>query len=181
MGFKLKSQKSIKQGGFKLMGSSPMKEYDVESKIKGIDKDDYFLDDKGNPIQVSIPEVDIDRKKNEGNKNIVTVDPNPGPIAKAIKEATNVDKEPFTVPVTTKTRYVDGKKNVEKRSYTTPSGKQVREKTKFDSYGAVSKTKTRTRTSDTVTKTKTKGNKTKTKVRKVGSLLNEDIRKKLNI
>ena len=101
--------------------------------------------------------------------------------AKAIKEATNIDKEPFTVPVTTKTRFVDGKKQVQKRSYTTPSGKQVREKTKFDSYGAVTKTKTKTRTSDTVTKTKTKGNKTKTKVRKVGSLLNEDTRKKLNI
>ena len=179
MGFKLKSQKSIKQGGFKLMGSSPMKEYDVESKIKGIDKDDYFLDDKGNPIMVTIPGVDVDRKKNEVNKTIV--EPGPGPIAKAIKEATNVDKEPFTVPVTTKTRFVDGKKQVQKRSYTTPSGKQVREKTKFDSYGAVTKTKKKTRTSDTVTKTKTKGSKTKTKVRKAGSLLNEDTRKKLNI
>ena len=47
MGFKLKSQKSIKQGGFKLMGSSPMKEDDVDP-ASAVDEDeemDAFLDE----------------------------------------------------------------------------------------------------------------------------------------
>ena len=38
MGFKLKSQKAVKQGGFKLMGSSPMKEDDVAAKIKALNE-----------------------------------------------------------------------------------------------------------------------------------------------
>jgi len=169
MGFKLKSQKNIKQGGFKLMGSSPMKEDDVESKIKSVEESDYFLDDKGNPIQVSIPEVQIKVNKDSS------------PIADAINKSTKVERNPITVNTTTKTRTIGGIKDVEKKTYKTPRGAEVREKTKFDRSGKVTKTKTKTKRGSVITKTKTKGDKTKTKVRKAGSVLNEATKKQLNI
>tara|TARA_R100001510_G_C7642388_1_gene199993 strand:+ start:716 stop:1546 length:831 start_codon:yes stop_codon:yes gene_type:complete len=188
MGFKLKSQKAVKQGGFKFMGSSPMKEDDVTAKISSIpdnEKTNYFLDDQGNPIQVSIGEVDIVEKK-------------ASPIADAINKATkvkprklNIDYKPkpkkkptSSTPrsgdVTVKTRTVNDVKDVEKRTYKTVDGSRVREKKKFSPSGEVVKTKKKVRKGDTITKTKTKGGKTKTKVRKAGSLLNEEAKKKIS-
>tara|TARA_R100000773_G_scaffold5603_1_gene6017 strand:+ start:1337 stop:1924 length:588 start_codon:yes stop_codon:yes gene_type:complete len=187
MGFKLKSQKAIKQGGFKAMGSSPMKEDDVEAKISSIpddEKTNYFLDDKGNPIMVTIPEVDIDKKK-------------VSPIADAINKATEVKPKKLKIDydpkskktfisseaggdVKVKTRFIDDVKDLEKRTYTTKEGVKVKEKKKFSSSGEVVKTKKKARKGDTIIKTKTKGDKTKRKIRKAGSLLNETTKRKID-
>ena len=169
MGFKLKSQKAVKQGGFKFMGSSPMKEDDVEAKISSVPdnrKTDYFLDDQGNPISVSIGEIDIAEKK-------------VSPIADAINKATevkpkklNIDYKPESKKtssgsdVKVKTRFIDGVKDVEKRTYTTKDDIKVKEKKKFSPSGEVVKTKKTARKGDTIIKTKTKGDDTKRRVRK---------------
>ena len=173
MGFKLKSQKAVKQGGFKFMGSSPMKEDDVEAKISSVPdnrKTDYFLDDQGNPIAVSIGEIDIAEKR-------------VSPIADAINEATevktevkpkklNIDYKPKSKKassgsdVKVKTRFIDGVKDVEKRTYTTKDDIKVKEKKKFSPSGEVVKTKKTAKKGDTIIKTKTKGDNTKRRVRK---------------
>ena len=184
MGFKLKSQKAVKQGGFKAMGSSPMKEDDVEATISSVpdnEKRNYFLDDKGNPIMVSIGEVDIERKK-------------VSPIADAINKATevkpkklNIDYKPKSKESSTssgdvkvKTRFINDVKDVEKRTYTTEGGIKVKEKKKFSPSGEVVKTKKKARKGDTIIKTKTKGDKTKRKIRKAGSLLNETTKRRIS-
>lgn len=184
MGFKLKSQKAVKQGGFKAMGSSPMKEDDVEATISSVpdnEKRNYFLDDKGNPIMVSIGEVDIERKR-------------VSPIADAINKATevkpkklNIDYKPKSKESSTssgdvkvKTRFINDVKDVEKRTYTTEGGIKVKEKKKFSPSGEVVKTKKKARKGDTIIKTKTKGDKTKRKIRKAGSLLNETTKRRIS-
>ena len=194
MGFKLKSQKAVKQGGFKAMGSSPMKEDDVEAKIYEVPRSEIIKDQPGvtytedeaalNINMPSFPDIDVVAERDKKPSAF-------GPIADAINKATEVtiDYTPDlskyskdlsstaqkqTVPVTTKTRTIDGVKDVEKKSYTTQGGARVRKKTKFDPSGAVTKTKKKVRSGDTIAKTKTKpGKSTKKSTRTAGSLLTD--------
>ena len=149
MGFKLKSQKAVKQGGFKAMGSSPMKEDDVEAKIYEVPRSEIIKDQPGvtytedeaalNINMPSFPDIDVVAERDKKPSAF-------GPIADAINKATEVtiDYTPDlskyskdlsstvqkqTVPVTTKTRTIDGVKDVEKKSYTTQGGARVRKKT----------------------------------------------------
>ena len=194
MGFKLKSQKAVKQGGFKAMGSSPMKEDDVEAKIYEVPRSEIIKDQPGvtytedeaalNINMPSFPDIDVVAERDKKPSAF-------GPIADAINKASEVtiDYTPDlskyskdlsstvqkqTVPVTTKTRTIDGVKDVEKKSYTTQGGARVRKKTKFDPSGAVTKTKKKVRSGDTIAKTKTKpGKSTKKSTRTAGSLLTD--------
>ena len=194
MGFKLKSQKAVKQGGFKAMGSSPMKEDDVEAKIYEVPRSEIIKDQPGvtytedeaalNINMPSFPDIDVVAERDKKPSAF-------GPIADAINKATEVtiDYTPDlskyskdlsstvqkqTVPVTTKTRTIDGVKDVEKKSYTTQGGARVRKKTKFDPSGAVTKTKKKVRSGDTIAKTKTKpGKSSKKSTRTAGSLLTD--------
>ena len=194
MGFKLKSQKAVKQGGFIALGSSPMKEDDVEAKIYEVPRSEIIKDQPGvtytedeaalNINMPSFPDIDVVAERDKKPSAF-------GPIADAINKATEVtiDYTPDlskyskdlsstvqkqTVPVTTKTRTIDGVKDVEKKSYTTQGGARVRKKTKFDPSGAVTKTKKKVRSGDTIAKTKTKpGKSTKKSTRTAGSLLTD--------
>ena len=192
MGFKLKSQKAVKQGGFKAMGSSPMKEDDVEARIYEVPRSEIikkqpgvtFTEDEKN-LNISLPsfpEVDIVEKR-------------VSPIADAINKATevkpkklNIDYKPKSKKSSTssgsdvkvKTRFINDVKDVEKRTYTTDGGIKVKEKKKFSPSGEVVKTKKKARKGDTIIKTKTKGDKTKRKIRKAGSLLNETTKRRIS-
>jgi hypothetical protein len=192
MGFKLKSQKAVKQGGFKAMGSSPMKEDDVTAKIDELDNQELYEKGatkySGQGIGTDLgamqflPEVDVERKK-------------VSPIADAINKATevkpkklNIDYKPKSKKSSTssgsdvkvKTRFINDVKDVEKRTYTTDGGIKVKEKKKFSPSGEVVKTKKKARKGDTIIKTKTKGDKTKRKIRKAGSLLNETTKRRIS-
>ena len=138
MGFKLKSQKAVKQGGFKAMGSSPMKEDDVTAKIDELDNQELY--ERGATIYSGqgigtdlgamqfLPETEVERKK-------------VSPIADAINKATevkpkklNIDYKPKSKESSTssgsdvkvKTRFINDVKDVEKRTYTTEGGIKVK-------------------------------------------------------
>tara|TARA_Y100000592_G_scaffold69100_1_gene107437 strand:- start:4884 stop:5504 length:621 start_codon:yes stop_codon:yes gene_type:complete len=180
MGFKLKSQKAVKQGGFKFMGSSPMKEDDIEAKIDEVDNQELYEKGatryKGQGIGTEndlaalqfLPGIDVER-------------PKASPIADAINKATEVKSKKLNIDfkpkskksstsssgdVTVKTRFIDGVKDVEKRTYTTKDGVKVKEKKKFSPSGEVVKNKKRAKKGDTIVKTKTKGDNTKRTVTK---------------
>ena len=188
MGFKLKSQKAVKQGGFKLMGSSPMKEDDVEAKIYGVNRADIVKDQPGvtytedeaalNINMPSFPDIDIVAERDKKPSAF-------GPIADAINNAAETATEGSDVGdavqkamVTTKKRKVDGKTRVEKKSYTTKDGVGVTVKRKFDSAGNLKKVKKKVKKDGVITKAKNKllGNRAmKVTTRKAGDPIPSNI------
>ena len=192
MGFKLKSQKAVKQGGFRLMGSSPMKEDDVEAKIDEVGNQELYERGatrySGQGIGADLgamqflPEVDVERPRYTDNEGASSA----GPIADAINNAAETDTEGSDVGnavqkamVTTKKRKVDGKTKVEKKSYTTKDGVGVTVKRKFDSSGNLRKVKKKVKKDGVTTKAKNKllGNRAmKTTTRKAGDPIPSNVK-----